>query len=167
MSLDLTDYKSSTLVQGIAWCRQWWAIAWANVDSDLCCHMAPIGHNGLIQCCISHVLHQVCHGIRDDMRLVLQDEFKWIHGFLFSAVCHKILALWQAFWMFGDRFMAWQYPSRYISLALSVWNCFYWTASSWCLSTCSRNFAIVQWRWHTKPQALYVYLVNDELLLRS
>ena len=40
MSLDLTDDKS-TLVQVMAWCRQ------ANVDPDLCRHVASLGPNEL------------------------------------------------------------------------------------------------------------------------
>ena len=44
MSLDLTDDKS-TLVQVMAWHQ---AITWANVDPDLCHHMAPLGPNELI-----------------------------------------------------------------------------------------------------------------------
>ena len=49
--LDLTDAES-ILVQVMAWClmlgavRQQ-AITWANVDPDLCCHMASLGHNEL------------------------------------------------------------------------------------------------------------------------
>ena len=37
----------STLVQGMAWCHQATTITWANVDPDLCCHMASLGHNEL------------------------------------------------------------------------------------------------------------------------
>ena len=44
MSLDLTDDKS-TLIQVMAWCRQ--AINWANIDPDLCRHMASLGPNEL------------------------------------------------------------------------------------------------------------------------
>ena len=43
MSLDLTDDKS-TLVQVMAWQQ---AITWANVDPDLCRHMASLGPNEL------------------------------------------------------------------------------------------------------------------------
>ena len=42
--LDLTDDKS-TLVQVMAWCRQATAITSANVDTDLCGHIASLGHN--------------------------------------------------------------------------------------------------------------------------
>ena len=50
MPQDLTD-DESTLVQGMAWCHQAMqqAITWANVDPDLCYHMASLGHNcGLV-----------------------------------------------------------------------------------------------------------------------
>ena len=47
MLLDLTDDKS-TLVQVMAWWHQAKAITWANVDPDLCRHMASLGHNELI-----------------------------------------------------------------------------------------------------------------------
>ena len=47
MSLDLTDDKSA-MVQGMVWCRQEKSIAWANVDPDLCRHMASLGHSELI-----------------------------------------------------------------------------------------------------------------------
>ena len=43
--MNLTDDKS-TLVQVIGAIRQQ-AITWANVDPDLCCHMASLGPNGL------------------------------------------------------------------------------------------------------------------------
>ena len=44
---DLTDDKS-TLIQVMAWCRQAASyVTWANVDPDLCCHRALLGHNGL------------------------------------------------------------------------------------------------------------------------
>ena len=45
MPMDLTDSKS-TLVKLMAWCRQAQAITWANVDRDLCRHMASLGQNG-------------------------------------------------------------------------------------------------------------------------
>ena len=46
MSLDFTNDKS-TLVQVMA-CAVWQqAITWANVDPDLCRHMALLGHNEL------------------------------------------------------------------------------------------------------------------------
>ena len=47
MSLDLTDEKS-TLVQIMAWCRQATTITWANVDPDLCLHMASLGPSEII-----------------------------------------------------------------------------------------------------------------------
>ena len=46
MSLDLTD-DQSTSVQVMAVRQQ--AITWANVDPDLCRHMASLGPNGLNQ----------------------------------------------------------------------------------------------------------------------
>ena len=50
MSMDFTD-DQSTLVQVMAWCHQatshYLTVTWANVDPDLCCHMAPLGHNEL------------------------------------------------------------------------------------------------------------------------
>ena len=45
MPMDLTDGKS-TLVQVMAWCRQA-TITWANVDQDLCHHMASLGDHEL------------------------------------------------------------------------------------------------------------------------
>ena len=39
--------KKSTLVQVMAWCNRQQAITWANVDPDLCRHMASKGNNGL------------------------------------------------------------------------------------------------------------------------
>ena len=59
MPENFTDDKS-TLVQVMAWCLQ--AITWANIDPDLCCHMASLGHNELIwytcyhSCCITVLL---------------------------------------------------------------------------------------------------------------
>ena len=47
MSLDFTD-DQSTLVQLIGVVRQQ-AITWANVDPDLCHHLASLGHNELSQ----------------------------------------------------------------------------------------------------------------------
>ena len=47
MPLNSTDDKS-TMVQVMAWCRQAQAIAWANVDPDLCRHMVSLGPNELI-----------------------------------------------------------------------------------------------------------------------
>ena len=47
ISLEFTD-DQSTLVQVMAWCRQQQAITWANVDPDLCRHMASLGRNELI-----------------------------------------------------------------------------------------------------------------------
>ena len=44
-------YDKSTLVQVISWCRQATSITWANVDPDLCHHMASLGHNELRYCC--------------------------------------------------------------------------------------------------------------------
>ena len=44
MSLDLTDYKS-TLVQVMAGAVRQQAITWANIDPDLCRHMASLGPN--------------------------------------------------------------------------------------------------------------------------
>ena len=46
MPMDLTDH-TSTLVQVMAWCCQATSHYWANVDPDLCCHMASLGHNEL------------------------------------------------------------------------------------------------------------------------
>ena len=46
MSLDLTDDKT-TLVQVMAWCVRQQAITWADVDPDLCRHMASLGPNEL------------------------------------------------------------------------------------------------------------------------
>ena len=46
MSRDLSEDKS-TLVQVRAWCGHQQAITWANVDPDLCRHMASLGHNEL------------------------------------------------------------------------------------------------------------------------
>ena len=43
MPLYFTD-DMPTLVQAMAWCHQT-AITWARVDSDLCGHMASLGHN--------------------------------------------------------------------------------------------------------------------------
>ena len=43
MSLDLT-YGKSTLNQIKAWCRQEKKKTWADVDPDLCRHMASLGH---------------------------------------------------------------------------------------------------------------------------
>ena len=39
-----------TLFQVIAWYRQWKNITWANLDPDLCPHMASLRHNELISC---------------------------------------------------------------------------------------------------------------------
>ena len=47
MSLD-KNYEKSTLVQVMAWCGQAEAITSANVDPDLCRHMASLGHNELM-----------------------------------------------------------------------------------------------------------------------
>ena len=46
MSLDLSDDKS-TLFQVMTWYRKAQAITRANVDADLCRHMASLGHNEL------------------------------------------------------------------------------------------------------------------------
>ena len=46
ISMDCSDGKS-TLVQVMAWAVRQQAITWANVDPDLCCHMASLGHNEL------------------------------------------------------------------------------------------------------------------------
>ena len=46
MSLDFTD-DQSTLVQVMAWAVRQQAITWANVDPDLCCHMASLGPSEL------------------------------------------------------------------------------------------------------------------------
>ena len=43
ISLELTDDKS-TLVQVMAWAVRQQAITWANVDPDLCHHMASLGY---------------------------------------------------------------------------------------------------------------------------
>ena len=43
MSLDFTG-DQSTLVQVMAGALRQQAITWANVDPDLCCHMASLGH---------------------------------------------------------------------------------------------------------------------------
>ena len=48
MSLDLTEDKS-TLVQVMAWCHQVTSIIQANGDRNVCCHMASLGHNELIE----------------------------------------------------------------------------------------------------------------------
>ena len=48
MSLDFSDDKK-TLVQVIAWHQ---VITWANVDSDLCRHMASPGHSVLSPRCV-------------------------------------------------------------------------------------------------------------------
>ena len=45
MPIDLTDDGKSTLVQVMAWCHQATTITWANVDPDLCRHMALLGLN--------------------------------------------------------------------------------------------------------------------------
>ena len=47
MSLDLTDDKSTLVQEWLGAVRQQ-AITWANVDPDLCRHMASLGHNELI-----------------------------------------------------------------------------------------------------------------------
>ena len=48
MSLDLTDDKSTFgLSNGLGVVRQQ-AITWANVDQDLCRHMASLDPNGLM-----------------------------------------------------------------------------------------------------------------------
>ena len=44
MSLDFTD-DQSTLVQVMVGAVRQQAITWANVDQDLCCHMASLGQN--------------------------------------------------------------------------------------------------------------------------
>ena len=54
MSLDLTDDKSTLMVQVMAWCHgSIWqqAITWANAESELsvCHQMASPGHNELTQ----------------------------------------------------------------------------------------------------------------------
>ena len=46
MPQDLADDKSS-LVQVMAWCVRQQAITWANVDPDLCRHMASLGPSEL------------------------------------------------------------------------------------------------------------------------
>ena len=46
MSLDLSDDKS-TLVQVMAWCHQATSHYLCNVDPNVCCHMASLGHNEL------------------------------------------------------------------------------------------------------------------------
>ena len=46
MFLDLTDDKS-TLVQVMLGAIRQQAITWANVDPDLCRHVASLGHNEL------------------------------------------------------------------------------------------------------------------------
>ena len=48
MSLDFTE-DLSTLVQVMACGVKQQAITWANVDPDLCRHMASLGHNELIK----------------------------------------------------------------------------------------------------------------------
>ena len=57
MLLDLTNEKS-TMVQEMAWCRHWQhqAISWANVDPDLCGHMASSGDNELISEWTTHTM---------------------------------------------------------------------------------------------------------------
>ena len=47
MTLDLTEDKSTLVQEVMAWCLRQQAIAWANVDPDLCHHMASLGHNEL------------------------------------------------------------------------------------------------------------------------
>ena len=51
MWLDFTD-DQSTLVQVMAGAVRHQTITWANVDPDLCRHMASLGHNELILLCI-------------------------------------------------------------------------------------------------------------------
>ena len=46
MPQNLTN-KKSTLVQVMVWCRQATSLTWANVDPDLCHHMASLGHTEL------------------------------------------------------------------------------------------------------------------------
>ena len=52
MPQNLTNEKS-TLVQVMSWCHQ--AITWANIDPDLCCHMASLGYKELICHSITHL----------------------------------------------------------------------------------------------------------------
>ena len=61
--------RKSTLVQVMAWCHQAQAITWANVDPDLCHHMASWGHD------------ELTHWGRDKMAAIsqttLSNAFPW------------------------------------------------------------------------------------------
>ena len=60
MSLDFTDGQS-TLVQVMAWCVRQQAIAWVNVDPDLCHHMVSLGHNELTVQPVMEILSECWH----------------------------------------------------------------------------------------------------------
>ena len=42
-----TSDDKSTLIYAMAWCSQTTSITWANIDPDLWCHIASLGHNEL------------------------------------------------------------------------------------------------------------------------
>ena len=71
ISLDFTD-KQSTLVQVMAWCRQAKSHTWANVDPDLCHHMASLSHNKL--------------NMKEPMSIYLN----WTRCFGFNTMCSSI-----------------------------------------------------------------------------
>ena len=61
MSLDFTD-DQSTLVQVMACAVRQQAITWANVDPDICRHMASLGHNELKMEKLSNFKH-ICFSL--------------------------------------------------------------------------------------------------------
>ena len=52
-------YDKSTFVQVMAWCLRQQASTWANVDLDLCRHMASLGHNELMHFCSKGVENEI------------------------------------------------------------------------------------------------------------
>ena len=75
MSLDFTNIKS-TLVQVMAWCCQ--AITYANVDPNLCRHMASLGLNtGMIvsieenRRAVIKTTDSTASGLREELRHIV------------------------------------------------------------------------------------------------
>ena len=70
--------KESTLVQIMAWCHQATeAITWANVDPDLCYHMASLGHSDFI-------LYRLFRSTSVFIRYIAFPEGKWVHNIIWS-----------------------------------------------------------------------------------
>ena len=75
MPQDLTDDKSTLVLvmTNISPIRQW-AITWANVDPDLCCHTASQGHNELKGNSSFHYF----------LRFVFINGVKWLYNMTFA-----------------------------------------------------------------------------------